>query len=54
VAEHQPGAAEDALQLELEDPRIGVHRAVHAIGLHEKRQALAIKRTHSRYGKGNA
>src|SRR5262249_34028844 len=38
VSEHQPGAAEDALHLELEDRRIGVHRAVHAIRLHQHRE----------------
>ena len=35
MSEHQPGAAEDALELQLEDRRIGVHRAMHAVGLHQ-------------------
>ena len=40
VPEHQPRAAEDALQLELEDRRVGVQRAVHAVGLHQHRELL--------------
>ena len=34
VTQHQPRASEDALHLELEDRRIGIHRAMHAVRLH--------------------
>ncbi len=40
VAEHQPGAAEDARHLEREDFRVGVHAAVHAVGLHQHGELL--------------
>src|SRR5581483_9242907 len=40
VAEHQPRAAEDALELELEDRRIGIEGAMHAVGLHQHRELL--------------
>ena len=40
VADIDPGDAEDALQLELEDRRIGVDLPVHAAGLDERRQIL--------------
>src|SRR5260221_12571852 len=35
MPEHQPGAAEDALELQLEDRRIRIYGAVHAVGLHQ-------------------
>ena len=38
VAEHQPCAGEDALELQLEDRRVGVHGAMHAVGLHQHRE----------------
>ena len=41
MADIDPGDAENALQLELEDRRIGVNLPVHAAGLDERRQILA-------------
>ena len=41
MADINPGDAEDAFQLELEDGRIGVDLPVHAAGLNEARQVLA-------------
>ncbi|MSQ64406.1 MAG: FAD-dependent oxidoreductase, partial [Betaproteobacteria bacterium] len=35
VPKNQPGAAEDALHLQLEDHGIGVHRAMHTVRLHQ-------------------
>src|SRR5207247_9189369 len=43
VPEDQPGAAEDALHLEFEDRRIGVHRALHPVGLHQHRKLFAVQ-----------
>ena len=40
VADIDPGSAENALQLELENRRIGVDLPVHAAGLHEFRLNL--------------
>ena len=40
VADIDPGDAENPLQLELEDRRIGVDLPVHAAGLDERRQIL--------------
>jgi NitT/TauT family transport system ATP-binding protein len=52
VAEHQPRAAEDALHLELEDRRVSIYGAVHAVGLHQHCEAFPVGRFHGRYGKG--
>ena len=35
MSEHQPGTAEDALELQLEDRRIRIYGAMHAVGLHQ-------------------
>jgi hypothetical protein len=48
VAEDEPRPAEDALHLQLEDRRIGVHRAMHAVGLDQHRQPLAVEGAHGR------
>ena len=40
VADIDPGDAEDALHLELEDGRIGVDLPMHPAGLNEARQVL--------------
>ena len=40
MADIDPGDAENALQLELEDRRIGINLPVHAAGLDERRQIL--------------
>src|SRR6266540_2127588 len=60
VPQHQPGAAKDALHLEIEHPGVGIHRAVHAVRLHQHaeplaaKHSLAVRRSHGAYGKGIA
>src|SRR5262249_24085420 len=44
----EPGAAEDALHLELEDRGIGIDVAVHAAGLDQLRDVIGVSVAHGR------